>query len=842
MSESRFSLDTVGLATSRFDTAIEGLLMALLVFMPLAFGAVEAWSEQVVLVLAAAISVCFLLKLIVEKDSAAVWSWAYVPVALFVLVVLFQLAPLPAGVVRVLSPNTFAVKKELLGDLPNASDLLGSITVSFYPNATRHDLRLVLAVVAIFVVVLNIYRRTEQVKRLLAAVVIIGGLVAIVALAQQLIGNGNIYWFVPPGVGKAYSGPFVNHSHYGQFMNLSMGAALALILVKAHEAFTARTVTPPVVFEYLSSPAAKALWWLVAMVILGAATVFVSLTRGGMVSMLVAAGFTTVALSWRKSLKSQGWIIALLALGAFICILYIGFDAVYDRLATLREMHRVEGGRWQIVTDIATAWTKFPLLGTGLGTHAVVYPMFDRSTIAALAAYAENEYAQAAEETGIVGLAALAGVGILVWAAYVRNVRTASIPIRSAAYGLGFGLLAVMVHSLSDFGQHLPANSMLSAVFCALLLGLALPGQQGQVSRTAASTLRWSRGLRIAGLVCVSGLWGWALLGANTARLAQASWNKSLAAEQRLAADSWQGSDEAYIELISNAAKAADYQPDNAQYRHWLNVYRWRAVSRSSDPNTGAVVIPEQAVEPIHRIVNEFQKVRELCPTYGATYCLAGQIEISVLDDPNGASLIRKGFELAPCDPAACFVAGLLDTREQQLDTSLERFSRAIELDDRFFSDVVDVYIDQVERPDLAVTIAGDDLGRLSYVANVLAGMDGHKDMVEETQTRVIELLKKKCDEPNPPAWALASLANMYRNKRNCVAATDYYRRALALDYGQVQWRFELARLLSDADKISEAVHEARICLRLRPQFKPAERLIADLSVLPGATEEEPSP
>jgi len=103
------------------------------------------------------------------------------------------------------------------------------MTLSFYPNATKHNLRLILAVAAVFFVVVNVYRRAEQIKRLLAAIAIIGGAIALLALAQDLFGNGKIYWIVPTGHGETYSGPFINHSHYGQFMNLSIGAALGLL-------------------------------------------------------------------------------------------------------------------------------------------------------------------------------------------------------------------------------------------------------------------------------------------------------------------------------------------------------------------------------------------------------------------------------------------------------------------------------------------------------------------------------------------------------------------------------------------------------------------------------------
>ncbi len=833
MREKQINIDVIDSPVSVFDKVIELLLTSLLIFMPFAFGAVEAWSEEVVIVLVVAITICFLLKLIFEEHTRMVWSWAYVPVALFIIVVVFQIIPLPSGLVNTISPNTAATKIKLLGDLPNSGNLSESMTLSFYPNATKHNLRLVLAIAAVFFVVVNVYRREDQIKRLLAAIAIIGGLVIVLALAQDLFGNGKIYWFISPQAGKAYSGTFVNHSHYGQFINLSIGAALGLVLVSIHETFMGKKVNIAMVFEYFSSPDSKLIWFLLAMIVFGAATVFVSLTRGGMISMLIAAGFITLVLSWRQSMKGRGWIIVLIALAAFICVLYIGFDAVYDRLATLGELQQFGGSRWQIVKDISRAWTKFPFFGTGLGTHEVVYPMFDRSTNASLAAYAENEYAQTAEETGLIGLASLVVFGILIWISYFRNIRTASVPIHLAAYGLGFGLLAIMLHSLSDFGQHLPANAFLSAISCALLLTFSRIGQKVNPGMKVINT---SRSIRIIVFICVSGVCIWALFGANNARLAEAHWKKALAIEQGIMESDWQASDEEYAGLILNAARATDYQPENVKYNHWLNVYRWESISRHIDPNTGEIVITEHEMKFVPRIVTELNNVRLLCPTYGATYCIVGQLERFILNDPNGADHIRKGFQLAPCDPTACFVSGLLDIEEQQINASFDKFNRAVELDGRFFQSAANIYINRVIRPDLAVTLAGDNSSRLSYVAEELADIEEHKDIVEKARARVIELLRERCSGPEASASAFASLANIYRRKGNSEAAIEHYCCALEIDYGQVQWRFALANLLAEANRINEAIHEARICLRLNPQFKAAEDFIARLSVLPGAT------
>ena len=54
--------DNTSLGSSRFDTVVEWLLVGLLAFMPLAFGVVHAWSEEIVIALSGAVVICLLLK------------------------------------------------------------------------------------------------------------------------------------------------------------------------------------------------------------------------------------------------------------------------------------------------------------------------------------------------------------------------------------------------------------------------------------------------------------------------------------------------------------------------------------------------------------------------------------------------------------------------------------------------------------------------------------------------------------------------------------------------------------------------------------------------------------
>ncbi len=821
----------------QLDRAIEWLLVLLLAFMPLAFGAVEPWSEEIVVALAAAICLCFCARMAVGGRDTLPRTWAYVPILVFVGIALVQLVPLPVSLVQLLSPNTVAQKMKAFNDSTEVGALPSTTQLSFYAYATKHDLRLVLAAVAVFVTVLGVFRRPQQIARLLLAVTIIGASVALLALVQNIAGNGKIYWLVPSPHGSALSGPFVNHNHYAQFMNLSIGAALALVFVKVHRKFRAGTITPAAVTEYLSSPDGRLIWGCLGLIVLGTATIFASLSRGGMISLMIAGTFTTLILSSRRPLKGYGWIMALLALGAFICVLYIGFDAVYERLGSLRQLQRAEGGRWQIVQDIAVAWTRFPVLGTGLGTHEVVYPMFDRSTVASVASYAENEYAQAAEETGIMGLIALAAFGVLIWRSYARTIRISRQPIHSAAYGLGFALVAISIQSLSDFGQHVPANLFLSVIFCALLLRLPRIDDD-EDGEAEVSARRFHRGW-IATLAVLAVVWTAAFLDADRARVGQTHWRRALTVESTLAERQWQGSDQEYTYLISQAQKAAACQPGNVVYRHWLNVYRWRAISRITDPNTGRIILPTEALSFAQRIAGELNQTRRLCPTFGATWCVLGQLEQLVLGQPEqGAMDIREGVRLAPCDPTARFVAGLLEAEEGRLDMAADHLIRAAQLDGHLFQEVTVELVERLDRPCAALMLASDDLGQLSVLAEVLDASTRNTAAVGQVRQEVVTSIERQCAASDAPAWALAWLADRYEGQGRDAEAIRCYRRAVAADFSKASWHFSLAGLLAEAGSVHEAIQEAKTCLQLWPEHAPCKRLIERLTADPRLAEQ----
>lgn len=809
----------------------ELLVAALCLFTPLAFGTTEAWSQEIFVAIITALVLCVVLQTAADPSVKFVGTWAYLAIILFLGLCLVQLLPLPAQIVRTVSPGTYRTKYALLADMPDVASILQRMTVTFYAAASRAQLRLVVAVSAVFVVVIHYYRTPARITRLLMTIACVGLAVALLAFYQNLSGADTVYGIVPAI--QKNSGPFMCYSHFGQFMNLSLGAAFGLLLVRLLEVLKRQRYIGDV-FAELREPGSWMIWLLAATCVLAPIAVFLSLTRMGMISLLLAGGFTGAMLAWRSPTVGKTSIVLVLAIVSFAGLLAAGFDAVYSRLATIRHVEIVDGGRLQMLKDMTAEFRLFPLVGAGLGTHEFVFPMFDHSHIPNIATHAENEYAQLLEECGVVGLVILGFFLGSVLLNYWKTVRRPREPIQFAAFGLGLGLLAILIHSASDFGQHVPANALLTAIFAGLLVNLAKLSQKqaNKPHNVPAIPGNWFAANRLAplgaSLAAVAILTG-TLWSADRSRRAESAWNRAYAVQAGLEQNAWQGTNDTYADLLVPANQAAELAPDNVTYRYWLNVFRWRAISRVTDPTTHAVLFTPKSIAYAARITEQLEDIRVLCPTFGPPLCVAGQIEHFVLHRPEGLRHIEEAFHLTPYDRTVCFIAGKLAVEGNDWDQSVEAFKRCTALGG-FDNEIIDTYVD-AGRPELAMQIVAGRRQELEYLAGRLQGIARYRDIADTCQNEATSLLLAEANAPGASAEVLADLAARYAQQNKPADAIQWYQKALGLNYGEVDWRLNLAGIMAATGRVSDAMEEAKICIRLRPQCDEARKMIGDLSL-----------
>lgn len=817
---------------SLLDGAIEVILVGMLAFAPWPFGSVARWSEEVLIVGAACLALCLVLRLIITPGKQVVRSWAYVPMGLFLALTLFQLIPFPPSALRYISPHTVVVKSSLLADIPGASS--APMTVTFYRWITLHDLRLVLALGTVFVVVINTARSLRRVKRLLVSITIIGSAVVLLALAQDLSGTDKIYWVYKEFMVKAIGGPFLNHSHFCQYLSLTIGAALSLLLISARRNQPDRNQSGQSVAE---SSRIRSIYLLALGVVIAAAAaaVCLSASRAGMIATLAAAAVIVVINAIRRH-RRDGWIfsacVALIAIGVFA---YAESD-VSRRLATLQHPLTEYNARWQIMKDIAANWRHFPLLGVGLGNHEVAYPMIEHLIYTPVFDHAENEFAQMLEETGALGLAAVFGFLSIISHAFFRALGAGG-TIRAAALGLGFGFIAIVVQSVSDFGQHIPAIALLTAVECALLINLA----RLRATRAPRTALAPNLGrFRVAVLIVAAGGIGLAYViaiqQADRARVAQSIWRPSHAVADSVGLSVSHLSDEQFREIVENAAAAHHADPDDIFYPYQMANFKWSSLEVKHDPTLLEDVRSDDEKMIAKDLYDKFNEIRCTCPCYGAAVFMAGEISYYVFDASSGADLIRLASRMTSTNPQFVIQAALVNCDQDRYADAVAACRHYLELRGVIHGDfyaVAYALVIRAGRPDLAIPLADNDPERLLEIVHELRRLPERTDfqtlaasLEKQANANRKTLLMKSCEQPDAPAADVAALADIYRSEHDLDQAIIYYRRALISNYDQIDWRLKLSQALLDVGRKGEAEQEAAIVLRLHPDSQDARKLI----------------
>ena len=168
---------------------IEGLLIAMILLAPLPLGSVSPWARTLLF-----LGACVLLCLWVVRASLLgrleiVRSHSWVFVVAYLLILCFQLIPLPHSLLSGLSPKAADLYAALVPGYPGSS---GLESVSMNPNATVQEIFRVLTFAIVLFVFLNYFRDRRQIAGVLWALVALGLFQSFYGLAEKFSGNPHI--------------------------------------------------------------------------------------------------------------------------------------------------------------------------------------------------------------------------------------------------------------------------------------------------------------------------------------------------------------------------------------------------------------------------------------------------------------------------------------------------------------------------------------------------------------------------------------------------------------------------------------------------------------------------
>jgi len=847
------------------QAASEAGFFLLLAFAALAYGGIELWAESLLQLGAAALLVLVALRTLVARADGPRPGILAAVLVMGLALVYLQSVPLSSGVAETLSPRTAALQTELVPAAPEPlitevglavepSAEPRSMTMSLYPFATRMDFYRLLTYGGLLLAAMLTFNTVARVRRLCLFLAVFGAAVALLALVQRFTWDGSIYWSRFVGQESTAMGPFVSHNHYAGWINLCLGASLGLVLYRFHQQRWWYGPGHGGIGAALSEPRAVMTALLVFFMGLMAASVFVSLSRGGafafMLTGLVVVGLL-LAQDWGR--RQRLAILSVVVVGGGF-ILWFGWQVVYARLATLTygvDWHLAHTPRLTQWGDLAGATRQFPIFGSGAGTHEFVYPMFATRDWPFVFTHAENEYLQTLLETGLVGLALLLVGFIVILSRGVRTVFTAQPKeTRLLAAGLLFGVLTMLVHSVGDFGFHMPANALLFVVLAGGLCGLWMA--QRRPARTHGLTRVVWAGCGVAVLVL-------------TALAVVAPARAGLAAGLRH--DAFRQIDERltqkeretitvpeYEEAIAALESAIQCRPEEVQWRRMAARYRLAAYWRSTLDKTGSDDLARNeglnfqmrgpaatawAMQSWLRVWPGTQQYlvpaarhllagRQACPMLAGVHLdLAEMAYLFQQRDRVLRHCCQAAQQTGPASAEVWFRTGQLAHWAERPDEAWSWWKRSLALSDRWLQPIAAA--GRFEKMTARAFCEKMALGRPTsfrrLADDLYAGADdagSHAYLLE----RVVELLEPIAAEERSDGQ-MRMLARTYHDQGRATEAVNIYDELVIRAPNDQRLRYEFASVLCDLGLWNEARTHAGILREMHPSDRRYETLLS---------------
>jgi tetratricopeptide (TPR) repeat protein len=431
-------------------------------------------------------------------DRRATWHWSGVEWLLLagLAVLILQLAPLAPDTLQRLSP-TIRELLPLWNGGPEATSLGTWNQVSLTPAETRGGLVVYLAYVMMFVVVTQRIRSVEDVERILRWVALAALGMALLGLAQFLFGNGKFLWFYEHpsrhtwGVVK---GTFTNQNHFAHFLALGVGpliwwiqrcsAPVGNVSRDTRNKTSIRSGKSPFVFaETITSRAqhrgldgrvVRQLLLVALGIVMFAG--LLTFSRGGVLALGLAA-VVCVTSYFRAGMFGKRALIAVATFAVLVgaALAIFGYEPLVKRLGTLTSSQSVEDacrGRHALWKAHSEAIPKFAILGTGVGSHREVYPIYMSEFFDGEFSHAESGYLHLLLETGFAGTGCmLLGIGIAVtWGLRAFGPRPTSAveaAISACWGGVASSIAVSAAHSVVDFVWYIPACMSLTVILVA---------------------------------------------------------------------------------------------------------------------------------------------------------------------------------------------------------------------------------------------------------------------------------------------------------------------------------------------------------------------------------------
>ncbi|MDA1018198.1 MAG: O-antigen ligase family protein, partial [Planctomycetota bacterium] len=462
------------LEKSKLLTTIDGCIAGLIVLVPLALGGRQAFGQLVLATLAIIMAGAWLILLTRKKGLG--WDWTPITwlMLLGVGIVTLQTIPLGADVVKSLAPHL----EELLPTWTSSDESAVSLgtwnTLSLAPAQTSRGLVTLISYVLVFSIVVQRVRSTQDVERIVLCIAVMAGAMAVFGLLQFGLSNGKFFWIYDHpyySTLEVPKGSFGNQNHFAHFIVLGIAPIVYVVFRQIRNTDRNRRQHSS---DGNEGKRKVVIWLGCGALVAIAFAVLRSESRGGVAVFVLMAlmCFPLVRQAGKLDARVVGGLGAMGVILGFALMIY-GDQFLLNRVDTLfsADIDEIDdtGGRRAVWAANREIIAKYPLTGTGVGTHVEVYPTYlDAMHDGREYTHAESGYLQVGQETGIPGLV-LIGLCLLIAATWcVRGIMRSESKTTSGLLAVVMAVLVVnAAHSVADFMWYIPGCMIIVVILAA---------------------------------------------------------------------------------------------------------------------------------------------------------------------------------------------------------------------------------------------------------------------------------------------------------------------------------------------------------------------------------------
>lgn len=451
--------------------ASKSLFFFLVIFSPLAFGTTEPWSYAI-MESGCAFAFFFFFVWAVRHKKEIYQVPGIIWLLLLLGYTLFQLVPLPPFIVEFLSPNTFKIH-QAHQSITGAQDWM---PLSVHPRSTLSEFFRYASYAGFYVLTVQLLSKKEMLQATAFTVTIFGGILAFSSILQFYLTEDMVLWFRHSPVNSIVVGPYVNHNHYAGLMEMIFPISLGLFLFYRPKIGNTSLIRG--IAEIFSQEKANIHILIGTAALLSIVSIFVSLSRGAMISTCLSLILFTVLLLKKRISRGNTMLIIGVVVISSLSIGWFGWDQIFDRFAKLKKAHGVVyESRLDFWKDSKEIISNYPMTGTGIGTFSDIYPLHRTFKSKRFLTHAHNDYLELLVEGGMIGFVLAAAFIIALF------YRTYSIfSKRRDAFSIYLymgcltGLVSILFHSFTDFNLHIGANGLWFFFVAGLLVSAANTG------------------------------------------------------------------------------------------------------------------------------------------------------------------------------------------------------------------------------------------------------------------------------------------------------------------------------------------------------------------------------